>query len=346
MKTGFVRCLKVVVALAGAAGASSALAQDTGSRKMPHTAVDHPEFVPASQAAFLSESDVLLGISIGGVAKAYPAADVGQHGVVHDQMPDGHVAVTWCGICNTGVVFRAETQRRILHLDSTGLEGLIGGNEVFKDRETGSRWQQATGTAISGPLQGTRLDLYPFLRTTWGEWKKQHPETLVLKPLPGYAERMPLINKIIRESRLGTGPAPEGAFGHDSRLRPRETVAGLEIGGEATAFPFSVLRKVRVVHEKVGGTSVLIVHQPMSDTTTAFERRVKDRTLRFRPLDDETRQLMDFETGSTWNAYGLCLAGQLEGSRLKPLILIPEFWFAWSEFHPRTNIYNPEGVKH
>lgn len=340
MKTRFARYLKVVVALAGVAGASLALAQDTRPPKMPHTAVDHPEFIPSSQAFFLSSNDVLIGVTNGGVAKAYPAADVGQHGVVHDEMPDGPIAVTWCGICNTGVVFKMETKGRILRFDSTGLEGLVGGNEVFKDRETGSRWQQATGIAISGPLKGTQLELYPFLRTTWGEWKRLHPRTLVLKPLPGYAERMPAVNKVIRETKFGTGPAPEGAFGHDSRLRPRETVAGLEIGREAKAFPFSVLRKVRVVNEIVGGTPVLIVHQPASDTTTAFEARVEDRTLRFRPVDNEASKLVDLETGSTWNAYGLCLTGSLTGSQLKPLILITEFWFAWSEFHPETNIYS------
>jgi hypothetical protein len=102
---------------------------------------------------------------------------------------------------------------------------------------------------------------------------------------------------------------------------------------------------VRVVDGKVGGTPVLIVHQPASDTTTAFEARVKNRSLRFRPVDDEASRLVDLETGSTWNAYGLCLAGALQGLQLKPLILIPEFWFAWSEFHPRTSVFNPERVK-
>jgi hypothetical protein len=163
----------------------------------------------------------------------------------------------------------------------------------------------------------------------------------VLKPLPGYAERMPHVNKVIRKTKVGTGPAPQGTFSHDNRLRPRETVAGLEIGGEAKAFPFSVLREVRVVNETVGDTPVVIVHQPVSDTTTAFEARVKDGTLRFRPVDNAASRLVDLETGSTWNAYGLCLAGSLKGSQLKPLILIAEFWFAWSGFRPKTDIYSP-----
>ena len=47
METRLVRGLKVIVALAGAAGASLALAQDTRPRKMPHTSVDlGPNSIP------------------------------------------------------------------------------------------------------------------------------------------------------------------------------------------------------------------------------------------------------------------------------------------------------------
>jgi hypothetical protein len=28
---------------------------------------------------------------------------------------------------------------------------------------------------------------------------------------------------------------------------------------------------------------------------------------------------------------------------LKTLILLPEFWFAWSEFHPQTEVYRASG---
>ena len=42
----------------------------------------------------------------------------------------------------------------------------------------------------AGPLQGKHLQLFPFLLTDWREWHRLHPGTLVLKPLPGYAERI------------------------------------------------------------------------------------------------------------------------------------------------------------
>ena len=238
-------------------------------------------------------------------------------------------------------MFRAEVKRKHLHLD---YDSMVAANEVFKDRETGSRWQQSTGEAISGPLKGARLAIYPFLRTTWGEWKKQHPETLVLKPLPGYAANIAGLNRLINRAKLGDGAAPKGALGRDDRLRPRETVAGLRIGNETVAFPFSALRKARVVNYLLGGAPVLIVHQPSSDTTTAFVARAKGKVLRFQAADADASSLVDLETHSSWNAYGLCLSGPLRGTRLKPLVLEPEFWFAWSEFHPRTKVFTASGA--
>ena len=234
-------------------------------------------------------------------------------------------------------MFRAAAQGKALEFDT---DGLIGGNEVFKDRETGSHWQQSSVEAVSGPLKGTHLPLYPFLLTTWGEWRKQHPDTLVLKPLPGYADRLAEMNKVINQGVVGmAGPAPTGAFSRDNRLRPRDTIAGLETGGEAKAYPIAALRRARVVNDAAGGDPILIVHQQTSDTTTAFIAQADGKTLKFRAADPEADKLVDLETHSEWNAYGLCVAGPLKGTQLKALTLEPEFWFAWSEFHPKTQLY-------
>jgi hypothetical protein len=224
-----------------------------------------------------------------------------------------------------------------LHFD---YDSMVGANEVFKDRETGSKWQQ---TATSGPLKGTHLDIYPFLLTQWGEWRRQHPDTLVLKPLPEYAERMLGMNKFISQQwSVGisdTRPAPSGAIGHDTRLGPHEIVLGLQVKDGEKAYPLSALRKERVINDKVAGTPVVVVHQSASDTTTVFNSTLKGSVLKFQAADAEADRLVDLKTHSTWNAYGLCTAGRLKGSQLKPLTMEPEFWFAWSEFRPKTEVY-------
>lgn len=62
---------------------------------LPYVSIDHPQFVSASQATFLHPNDLLIGVTGGNTAKAYPAAILAQHGVVQDQMLDGPIAVTW-----------------------------------------------------------------------------------------------------------------------------------------------------------------------------------------------------------------------------------------------------------
>ena len=69
-----------------------ALAQQ---KSLPYKTVDHPEFVPASQASFAGDSDRMIGLMDGKVAKAYLAADLAQHGVVQDRLSSGPIAVTW-----------------------------------------------------------------------------------------------------------------------------------------------------------------------------------------------------------------------------------------------------------
>jgi hypothetical protein len=334
------RISAVVVLVVGIAAPVLAQAPQTSPPTppmLPYTAIHKPEFVTASKATFLQDDDILLGVSSGKIARAYPAADLAQHGAVSDTMPDGPISVTWCGVCNTGVVFRADVKGRTLHFQ---YDRMVGANEVQKDLETGSSWQQATGEAIDGPLKGSRLTLYPAVRTTWAEWRKRYPQSSVLKPLPGYAERMPTISKRIKSvTRVGPEGTPNGALTLDKRLPARETVAGLEVGREAVAYPFSDLRLARVVNDRVGGLPIVIVHQPSSDTTTAFEARATGKDLKFRAANDDASAVVDLETGSTWNAYGLCLEGQLKGTQLKQVILVPQFWFAWSQFRPGTRIF-------
>jgi len=86
---------KTIALAVGLTVSSSVFAQNKAPEMMPYTTVDHPEFVSASEISFLSDSDVVIGVSSGGLTKAYPGADLAQHGAVQDQMPDGPIAITW-----------------------------------------------------------------------------------------------------------------------------------------------------------------------------------------------------------------------------------------------------------
>jgi len=217
--------------------------------------------------------------------------------------------------------------------------GVVGGNEVFKDVETGSRWQQSSLEAIDGPLKGEHVKLFPFLLTSWEEWRRLHPDTLVLKPLPGYAERIAAKNAQLRAGYSLEKAAPNDVVRRDDRLKAYTKIIGLTLGEASRAFPLEALDRVRVVNAELGGQPILVVHQPKSETTTAFVARANGKRLTFVEANASATALTDRETGSRWTPYGECVSGTLKGARLESLIMEPEYWFAWSEFHPQTTIF-------
>ena len=50
------------------------------------------------------------------------------------------------------------------------------------DHNTGSLWSALSGEPVAGELvdREIKLEVLPIVRTTWGEWKRKHPETTVL----------------------------------------------------------------------------------------------------------------------------------------------------------------------
>jgi hypothetical protein len=59
----------------------------------------------------------------------------------------------------------------------------------------------------------------------------------------------------------------------------------------------------------------------------------------FQKTQQAELQLVDAETGSTWNFEGKAVAGPLAGRQLKKVFALEDFWFDWRIYHPDTTIY-------
>jgi len=234
-------------------------------------------------------------------------------------------------------VFRADIAGKTLSMDLEGLKGL---NFVMRDRQTGSLWQQATGIAFEGPLKGKRLELVDFLLTTWGEWRKLHPDTLAVLPDPKYLNRYRATGQLPTQGFAGgQPPAARGTkLVDDQRLRDREQIVGIETQNAQKAYPIALLRQQVVVNDSVGSTAVLLV-VTNGDTINSFARTVRGRNLTFRAKPG-TMDLLDKQTGSTWSPYGECTGGQLKGTKLQRVTPMPSFWFSWAQFFPATEVYS------
>jgi len=180
------------------------------------------------------------------------------------------------------------------------------------DHSTKSIWSQPWGRAIDGSLKGIELDLLPSQVTTWGNWREEHPETLVM------------INDVDR-FRIG----PEVFFDN--------FVIGLVLEDATKAYAYLDVAATGVVNDMMGEYPVLV--WASDDNYHAYLRQVDDRTLTFR-WDGE--QLVDEETGSVWDVMrGRAMSGPLEGQALQSVPSLSSYDWAWRDFYPESAFWIP-----
>ena len=147
-------------------------------------AIDRPNFLSGNKANELNSRDRVLGVSRNGVSKAYPIAILNWHEIVNDQFGSEAIVVSFCPLCGSGVAFTATARGRTLHFGVSGL--LYNSDVLLYDRETESLWSQLQGQAITGPLKGAPLKQIAMAHTSWGDWLKRHPDTLLLSRNTGF----------------------------------------------------------------------------------------------------------------------------------------------------------------
>lgn len=145
-------------------------------------AIDDPQFVPAAEAARLGLADrePVIGFEAGGDARAYPLRILMWHEIVNDTVGGIPVAVTYCPLCNSALVFDRRLEGRVLSFGVTGK--LRNSDLVMYDRETSSWWQQMMGEGLVGALAGKRLATLPMRVESFARFRARFPAGRVLVP--------------------------------------------------------------------------------------------------------------------------------------------------------------------
>jgi hypothetical protein len=142
-------------------------------------AIDGPSFIAAASETALGPTEAVMVLELEGeTARAYPVRYLMWHEIVNDTVGDVPVAVTFCPLCNSGVVFDRRTEAGVLSFGVTGK--LRNSDMVMYDSETESWWQQATGEGIVGALTGTELTMLPGWLEGWDSFRARHPDGLVM----------------------------------------------------------------------------------------------------------------------------------------------------------------------
>ena len=58
-------------------------------------AIDQPRMVPADQADFMADDELVLGVVAGGEARAYSLWHLDRHEIVNDELAGEPIAATW-----------------------------------------------------------------------------------------------------------------------------------------------------------------------------------------------------------------------------------------------------------
>ena len=278
----------------------------------------------------MREQDFIVGYENDGDARAYPIGIMNWHEIVNETIGGKRVLVTYCPLTYTGMVFDPQINDQELTFGNTG--ALFESNLVMYDRETNSSWWQVGGISIEGALKTSRMRLLPSITTTWREWRKVHPDSLVLSRKTGFSRRYG------QDHYAGYNTSGGPVFPvsvTDSRRQPKNIIVGLEVDGKGRAYPLEEMG-LDVIMDEWNGKKVAIYSNPSERTGVIFDPVVGDKELGFRIATDG---FVDIDTGSSWNIGGIAISGPLKGSKLKQIPAFTGFWFAWSTLHHESEIY-------
>jgi hypothetical protein len=260
---------------------------------------------------------------------------------------------------------------RVLHFY---LAGINNQNFLMRDKETGTWWQQITGKAIYGPLQGTALQLVPSDELTFGEWKSEVADGKVLAAVAKYSKKY----ESNWEPEVAKLPVVISFPG--TELKSRDVVVGLEVDGDSRAYPWDKLIKESPVLDRVKGMPLLVAVGPDGKSFRVFDSRIDGKEAEFflkgetegtaqnaatepavaaaafpstpgksqaeqpraavsTSVDPKPWVLVDSTTASEWNFQGCAVSGPSQGKCLKRVPALKDYWFDWRNYHPNTTIY-------
>ncbi len=213
------------------------------------------------------------------------------------------------------------------------LAGINNQNFLMRDEQTGSYWQQITGTAISGPMRGRKLPLIDSDEVSFKVWSFEHPDGRILAPVAKFAgeyetkdwdQKMDRARVVIQFPKSG--------------LPMREQVFGIATDTASRAFPVKKVLAAKLVMDKVGPDPIILLTANDNLSVRAFHNLVPARDF-YRTEGGGNALFTDAQSGSKWDFRGCAIDGSAKGQCLKPVRIIKDYWFDWKNYNPATTIF-------
>jgi hypothetical protein len=276
----------------------------------------------------------VFGVVINGDARAYPQRIMDWHEMANDVVGGVPVALAYCTLCGAAILFETLPPGRVLPFEfgSSGL--LYRSNKLMFDEGTRSLWSTLDGSPVVGALVGSDVVLRPraAVTTTWGEWRRRHPQTDVLSLDTGhqrdYSEGAAYRDYFASDRLMFSVPSTDTRLSNKAEV----LVMRLPLGGgrsQPVAIAAEFLARRPVYQARLAEHDVVIV------TSRGGANRAYDASGRkfVRLLPDD--RLLDDQNVS-WQVTEDALVGA-EGIPPRPRLAAQRaFWFGWHAQFPDT----------
>lgn len=305
-------------------------------------AINSPLFTQQISNTLIQPGDLVVGINVGGVAKAYPHSILNYHEIVNDRVSIDEerqdVTLSYCPLTGSAVLWKS-----ILgSADSSfGVSGLLhNANLILYDRETQSLWSQMLEQAISGPELAKVPEKLQVVETTWGTWQAMYPDSFLLM-IEEDESNFPYEIDPYGSHSTDLGIPFNANNSEDDRLHPKERVLGINVGESSKVYPISSFsHTISTLNEQVGAMDVVATGSSGDNFAVIFNRQLEDcTTLEFTPLENRLPIIMIDNEGTEWDIFGTAQTGPRTGTQLQKTNSFISYWFAWTAFFEGAEIH-------
>lgn len=202
--------------------------------------INRPRFAAVGKIKEIGDSEPVISVVVDGSARAYPIRIMLWHEIVNDRIGELPILVSYCPLCNSGVVYDRRIDGRVLAFGNTGR--LRHFDVVMYDHNTSSWWQQFGGQAIVGEMLGKRLKPIASRVESFSRFRNAWPDGRVMVPNDPLARPYGATPFVRMDSSDGGGleayPLPAG-------VKPFDRV--VVVGGEA--WTLKLLRERGVIEK-------------------------------------------------------------------------------------------------
>lgn len=131
----------------------------------------------------------------------------------------------------------------------------------------------------------------------------------------------------------------------ENKVDPKRLVIGVEINGQARAYPIQYIGYHHQVRDTLGGKPIIVTYCTVCRTGRVFEPIVNGKLEHFRlvGMDHFNAMFEDNTTGSWWRqANGEAIAGELKGQTLPEVDVVQVSLAQWFTYHPQSLVMQPD----